>query len=296
MRHFGHERDGISGGSSLNGFTYPAICVVLRARRHRSGGIQIGGSEATIRGLHETGPMAARAKAWMSWSSGKDSTMALDVVRSAGDVEITALLTTVNADANRVAMHAVRRSLLEAQADRLGLPLVIVDIPSPCPNEVYEARMAKAIAAALADGVAHVVFGDLFLRDVRAYREERLDGTGISPIFPLWDRPTDVLAREMLASGLKAVITCIDRAQLHSDFAGRHFDAELLSELPVGVDPCGERGEFHTFVWDGPGFSSPLDIEIGQIVERDGFVFCDVCEPEEMTTPLGSSPEHSPSA
>src|ERR1039457_7216496 len=176
--------------------------------------------------------MAARARAWMSWSSGKDSAMALDVARSGGIVEVTALLSTVNADANRVAMHAVRRSLLEAQADRLGLALVTVDIPSPCSNHIYEARMAKAIAAARADGVAHIIFGDLFLRDVRAYREDRLAGTGISPIFPLWDRPTDVLAREMLASGLKAVITCIDRAQLHSDFAGRHFDAELLSELP----------------------------------------------------------------
>lgn len=159
------------------------------------------------RGLDETGPMGASPKAWMSWSSGKDSAMALDVVRSAYDVEITALLTTVNADADRIAMHAVRRTLLEAQADRLGLPLVIVAIPSPCPNEVYEARMAEAIATALADGVAHVVFGDLFLGDVRAYREERLAGTGISPIFPLWDRPTDVLARAMLESGLKAVIT-----------------------------------------------------------------------------------------
>jgi uncharacterized protein (TIGR00290 family) len=180
----------------------------------------------------------------MSWSSGKDSTMALDVARSGGIVEVTALLSTVNADADRVAMHAVRRSLLEAQADRLGLPLVTVDIPSPCSNEIYEARMAEAMAAARADGVANIIFGDLFLRDVRAYREDRLAGTGISPIFPLWDRPTDVLAREMLQSGLKAVITCVDPAQLGGEFAGRRFDTELLNELPAGVDPCGERGEF----------------------------------------------------
>jgi uncharacterized protein (TIGR00290 family) len=214
----------------------------------------------------------------MSWSSGKDSATALDVVRSEGNVEVTALLCTVNADANRVAMHAVRRSLLEAQADRLGLPLVAVEIPSPCPNEVYEARMAEAVAAAIADDVSHMIFGDLFLRDVRAYREDRLAGTGISPIFPLWDRPTDLLAREMLEAGLKAVITCVDPAQLHGDFAGRRFDAALLSELPAGVDPCGEHGEFHTFVWDAPGFRSPIDVEIGGVVERDGFVFCDVCE------------------
>jgi uncharacterized protein (TIGR00290 family) len=219
----------------------------------------------------------------MSWSSGKDSAMALDVARSGGIVEVTALLSTVNADADRVAMHAVRRSLLEAQADRLGLALVTVDIPSPCSNEIYEARMAEAMAAARADGVANIIFGDLFLRDVRAYREDRLAGTGISPIFPLWDRPTNVLAREMLQSGIKAVITCVDPAQLGGEFAGRRFDTELLNELPAGVDPCGERGEFHTFVWDGPGFRSPIDVEIGQIVERDGFVFCDLSEPKETT-------------
>jgi uncharacterized protein (TIGR00290 family) len=227
--------------------------------------------------------MAARAKAWMSWSSGKDSAMALDVARCGGILEVTALLSVVNADADRVAMHAVRRSLLEAQADRLGLALVTVDIPSPCSNEIYEARMAEAMTAARADGVANIIFGDLFLRDVRAYREDRLAGTGISPIFPLWDRPTDVLAREMLQSGLKAVITCVDPAQLGGEFAGRRFDTELLNELPAGVDPCGERGEFHTFVWDDPGFRSPIDVEIREIVERDGFVFCDLSEPKETT-------------
>jgi len=209
--------------------------------------------------------------------------MALEIARCEGAVEVTALLSTVNADAGRVAMHAVRRTLLEAQADRLGLRLVTVEIPSLCSNEIYEARMAEAMGLAGANGVTQVIFGDLFLRDVRAYREDRLDGTGITAVFPLWDRPTDVLAREMLATGLKAVITCVDPRQLSGEFAGRAFDAELLGELPGGVDPCGERGEFHTFVWDGPGFNSPISIETGQIVERDGFVFCDVTETGQTT-------------
>lgn len=225
-----------------------------------------------------TDAMGLRARAWMSWSSGKDSAMALDVARSADTVEVTALLSTINADADRVAMHAVRRSLLEAQADRLGLPLVTVDIPSQCSIEIYEARMAEAFAAARSQGVAHFIFGDLFLQDVRAYREDRLAGTGVSPLFPLWDRPTHALAREILESGIEAVITCIDQAQLEGRFVGRSFDAGLLAELPPGVDPCGENGEFHTFVWDGPGFASPIEIEIGQVVERDGFAFCDLSE------------------
>ncbi|HUB72262.1 MAG TPA: hypothetical protein VL984_17710 [Acidimicrobiales bacterium] len=220
--------------------------------------------------------MVGRPKAWMSWSSGKDSAMALHKARSEGAVEVTALLTTVNFDAGRVAMHAVRRSLLAAQADRLGLRLFCVEIPSPCPNETYEARMTDAMAAAKEEGVAYVVFGDLFLEDVRAYREEKLAGTGISPLFPLWGLPTGPLARQMLGSGLKAVITCVDPAQLGAEFAGRHFDDKLLTELPAGVDPCGERGEFHTFAWDAPGFSSPIDVEVGPVVKRDDFVFCDL--------------------
>lgn len=227
-------------------------------------------------GLGKTGAMAGRPKAWTSWSDGKDSAMALHKARSEGAVEVTALLTTVNSDAGRVAMHAVQSSLLAAQADRLGLPLVCVHIPSPCSNETYEACMSDAIAAARAEGVAHVVFGDLFFEEVRAYREEKLAGTGISPLFPLWGLPTGPLARQMLGSGLKAVITCVDPAQLGAEFAGRNFDATLLAELPARVDPCGERGEFHTFVQDTPGFCSPIDVEVGQVVERDGFVFCDL--------------------
>jgi len=222
----------------------------------------------------------------MSWSSGKDSTMALAAARSTGNLEVTALLCTVNADAQRVAMHAVRRSLLEAQADRLGLPLVTVDIPAACSNERYETLMAGALEVAGAAGVTCVVFGDLFLQDVREYREAQLAGTGVRPVFPLWNRPTDVLAREMLNSGLEAIVTCVDPARLRGDFAGRSFDAKLLSELPTGVDPCGENGEFHTFVWDGPGFRSPIDVRTGQVVERDGFVFCDVFESREKTAPF----------
>ncbi len=214
----------------------------------------------------------------MSWSSGKDSAMALAAVRAKGEVEVTALLCTLNADADRVAMHAVRRSLLEAQAARLDLPLLTVEIPKNCPIALYEDRMGRAIATAHAEGVKHVIFGDLFLQDVRAYREERLAGTCVSPMFPLWGRQTAALAQEMLASGVKAIITCVDPTKLDGEFAGRRFDAQLLRRLPGGVDPCGENGEFHTFVWDSPGFASPIDLGIGEVVERDGFVFCDLVE------------------
>jgi uncharacterized protein (TIGR00290 family) len=217
-----------------------------------------------------------RARAWMSWSSGKDSIFALHTARRDGTVEIAGLLTTMNHDADRVAMHAVRRELVEAQADRLGLPLHPVEIPSPCRNEVYEARMAAALTAAVADGVNRFIFGDLFLDDVRAYRERMLAGTGVAPWFPLWGRSTSELAREMIDAGVRAVLTCVDPAQLPSVFVGRSFDEELIADLPDGVDPCGERGEFHTFVWDGPGFRAPIGIKVAEVVERDGFVFCDV--------------------
>jgi Predicted ATPases of PP-loop superfamily len=172
--------------------------------------------------------------------------------------------------------HAVRRTLFEAQAERLGLPLHVVEIPSPCPDDVYAARMTDAMTTARGAGIEQIVFGDLFLQDVRAYRERNLAGTGITPVFPLWGRPTDLLARDMLAAGVRAVLTCIDPNVLPSDFSGRAFDETLLADLPDGVDPCGERGEFHTFVWDAPGFSSPIDIEIGETVSRDGFVFRDI--------------------
>lgn len=212
----------------------------------------------------------------MSWSSGKDSTLALAVAREDLDVDVVALLTTVNESADRVAMHAVRRTLLQAQADRLGLTLVTVDLPSPCPNEVYEQRMTDAVAKAQADGITEIVFGDLYLADIRAYRETMLSGTGIAPIFPIWERPTAALARDMIDRGVRAIITCVDPRVMPREFAGRAFDASFLADLPSHVDPCGENGEFHSFVWDGPGFSSPIDVTTGEIVERDGFVFADV--------------------
>lgn len=221
-------------------------------------------------------------RAWMSWSTGKDSAFALHEARSAGEVEVTGLLTTVNSSADRVAMHAVRRALLEAQADALGLPLHVVELPWPCPNERYEQEMAGAMAAAAAAGVEQMIFGDLFLDDVRAYREQNLAGTGIAPLFPLWQRPTATVAGEIIASGIRAVLTCVNPAQAPRELAGRWYDADLLRELPPGVDPCGERGEFHTFVADGPGFAHPLDVTVGETVERDGFVFTDVL-PEPIT-------------
>jgi uncharacterized protein (TIGR00290 family) len=212
----------------------------------------------------------------MSWSSGKDSAFALHVARVKCVVDVRALLVTINGEADRVAMHAVRRSLLEMQAQRLGLPLHIVEIPSPCPNEVYEARMAAAVSAAREAQIDRIVFGDLFLEDVRAYRERNLAGSGITPVFPLFGRPTDLLAREMIAAGVRAVLTCVDPVVLPAELLGRSFDEKLLAEFPESVDSCGERGEFHTFAWDAPGFSSPIDIELGEIVSRDGFAFRDV--------------------
>lgn len=212
----------------------------------------------------------------MSWSSGKDSTMALAAARRDSDIDVVGLLVTMNSSADRVAMHAVRHSLVESQAERLGLPLTVIEIPQHCSNETYELKMAQAIDAALLDGVEHFVFGDLFLEDVRRYRETQLHGTGIAPLFPLWGLPTDAFARTVVASGVHAVITCVDPQQLSPSFVGRCFDSELIDEFPAGVDHCGERGEFHTFAFDGPGFSSTIDVEIGEVVERDGFVFCDV--------------------
>jgi uncharacterized protein (TIGR00290 family) len=192
------------------------------------------------------------------------------------EANIVGLLTTMNASANRVAMHAVRRSLVETQAERLGLPLHVIEIPEHCTNEIYEEKMSLAIHAAVEDDVRHFIFGDLFLEDVRRYREDQLERTDISPLFPLWGMPTDVLATSLINDGVRAVITCVDPKQMSPAFVGRTFDAEFLSELPSGVDPCGERGEFHTFVFDAPGFSSPIDVRVGEIVDRDGFVFCDV--------------------
>ena len=215
-------------------------------------------------------------KILVSWSSGKDSAWTLHAIRQRRLGTPAALLTTINEAADRVAMHAVRAEVLRMQADAAGLPLVTVSIPSPCPNEVYEERMAEACRAAVADGFTHVAFGDLFLEDVRRYREERLAGTGLTPIFPLWGQPTGELAEEMIAGGLEARLTCVDPRVLPGGFAGRAFDRALLGDLPSGVDPCGERGEFHTCVTAGPMFAQALDVRVGVTVSRDGFVFADV--------------------
>jgi uncharacterized protein (TIGR00290 family) len=215
-------------------------------------------------------------KVLLSWSSGKDSAWALHVLRSDPRVHVAGLLTTFNEAVDRVAMHAVRRELVEAQAEAAGLPLVRVAIPSPCPNEIYEERMRDAVSRAVADGFTHVAFGDLFLEDVRRYREERLAGTGLQPIFPLWGKPTQALAHEMIAGGLEAILTCVDPRVLDRAFAGRRYNSALLGDLPSTIDPCGERGEFHSFCCAGPMFSTPIPVETGIVVERDGFVFADV--------------------
>jgi uncharacterized protein (TIGR00290 family) len=214
--------------------------------------------------------------AWMSWSTGKDSAYALHVAREELGVEIVALLTTVTADHDRVSMHAVRRELLEQQAERLGLPLEVAEIPTPCSNAEYERRISASLAEGRAAGLDRIVFGDLFLEDIRAYREDRLEGTGITPIFPLWQRDTRSLAAEMLEVGIRARVTCVDPGQLDPAFVGREFDRAFLDDLPPAADPCGERGEFHTFAFDGPGFGAPIDVVTGDVVERDGFVFADL--------------------
>jgi uncharacterized protein (TIGR00290 family) len=198
------------------------------------------------------------------------------VLRQRNEVEVVGLLTTVNQAADRVAMHAVRSELLREQAAAVGLPLHAVGIPWPCSNADYEAAMSAALQRAKEDQIAVMAFGDLFLEDIRRYRVEKLTGTGIEPSFPIWGIPTDQLAREMIAGGLRARLTCVDPKQLDARFAGREFDSALISELPNGVDPCGEHGEFHTFSYDGPMFNRPVPVRNGELVTRDGFVFADL--------------------
>ena len=218
----------------------------------------------------------SKPKALISWSSGKDSAFSLHEVRRAGDYEIVGALTTVTETFERVSIHGVRRDILRAQCEAAGLPQIIVPIPYPCPNETYEARMGEAIARAVREGVTHMIFGDLFLTDIRAYREQKLAGTGITPVFPLWDRPTLPLAQAMIESGLEAYLATVDLKKLPAEFAGRRFDARLLADLPSGVDACGENGEFHTCVVAGPMFSHRLPVTAGERVERDGYAYCDL--------------------
>ncbi|MGA2736274.1 MAG: ATP-binding protein [Bryobacteraceae bacterium] len=212
----------------------------------------------------------------LSWSSGKDSAWALHLMRSQMGADIAGLLTTFNQSADRVAMHAVRRKLLQAQAAAAGLPVRALELPWPCSNEEYESRMAEACRAAVADGFEAIAFGDLFLRDIREYRERKLAGSGLEPLFPLWEIPTPDLAREMIRSGLRARITCVDKKQLDASFAGREFDAVLLGDLPPHADPCGENGEFHTFAYAGPMFAHPIPVVAGELRDADGFVFADL--------------------
>lgn len=216
-------------------------------------------------------------KILLSWSSGKDSAWTLHVLNQRHPGAVQGLLTTVNESVDRVAMHGVRRELLAAQAVAVGLPLHVVPIPDPCPNEVYVARTRAAAGAAVAGGFTHVAFGDLFLEDVRRYREESLAGTGLTPVFPLWGVPTRPLAREMMAAGVKAVLSVVDTRALDPSLAGREFDEPLLDELGPGIDPCGENGEFHTFVYAGPMFQHALAVGLGTVVTRERFVFRDIC-------------------
>lgn len=212
----------------------------------------------------------------LSWSSGKDSAWSLHLLRQQGEYEIAGLLTTFNQQANRVAMHAVRRELVEAQAKAAGVPLWAVDLPSACSNADYESIMKKQCSAAVRSGIECIAFGDLFLRDIREYREKQLQGSGLTPIFPVWGIPTDELARTMIGAGLKAKLTCVDSQCLSPEFVGREFDERLLSDLPPQIDPCGEYGEFHSFVYAAPIFRHELRVTLGEIVTRDRFVFADL--------------------
>ena len=217
-----------------------------------------------------------RPKALIAWSSGKDSAWALHVVRQSGDYDVGGALTTVNRTFARVAMHGVRQQLLEMQIVAAGLKPVLVHIPHPCTNDIYEQAMAEAVAQAKTDGITHIIFGDLFLEDIRAYRVEKLKETGITPVFPLWLKPTDALARDMIAGGLQAHLATVDLKKLSADFAGRCFDDALLGDLPPGIDPCGENGEFHSFVCAGPMLSRPIPVRVGETVTRDGFAYADL--------------------
>jgi uncharacterized protein (TIGR00290 family) len=218
----------------------------------------------------------------LSWSSGKDSAWAFHLLKQQEGLHISGLVTTFNKAADRVAMHAVRRSLVEAQADRIGTPLWRIELPWPCSNADYEEIMRGVVNRALSAGVEAFAFGDLFLQDIRDYRQKQLSGTGLEALFPLWGIPTRDLARDMISAGVKAKVTCVDPSKLDRSFAGCDFDHAFLERLPKEVDPCGENGEFHTFVSDAPFFSSPVGVRLGEIVDRDGFVFADLISSEEV--------------
>lgn len=230
----------------------------------------------TERGSESGAPKQPRPKALISWSSGKDSAFALHQVRLAGEFDVVGALTTVNEAFDRVSIHGVRQEILRAQCEAARLPLRIVPIPYPCPNEIYEARMAEAVARAVGEGITHIIFGDLFLAEIRAYREQKLAGSGLTPLFPLWHRPTWPLARAMIESGIEAYVSTVDLGKLPVEFAGRKFDLQLLGDLPAGIDPCGENGEFHTCVAAGPIFSGALALIAGERVQRDGYAYCDL--------------------
>ncbi len=221
-----------------------------------------------------------RKRTLLSWSSGKDSAWALHVLRQDPQIELAGIFTTINAKYQRVAMHAVRLSLLKLQAEAAGLPLQLIEIPDPCSNEEYESAMQQFVEGAIAQKIECMAFGDLFLQDIREYRERHLNGTGISPIFPLWNKPTDKLAVEMLDAGVRAIITSVDPRKMPSHFIGREWSKSLLAELPAGVDPCAENGEFHTIVIAGPMFRRTIPVQVGETVEREGFFFADVLPSE----------------
>jgi uncharacterized protein (TIGR00290 family) len=226
--------------------------------------------------IFRTGNCIDMKRTLLSWSSGKDSAWSLHLLRQQNEHEIVGLVTTFNQAANRVAMHAVRRSLVEAQAGAAAIPLWGVDLPHPCSNADYECIMKEVCRAAVQSGIECIAFGDLFLTDIRAYREKQFENSGLQPIFPVWGIPTRELARSMIKSGVHAKLTCVDPERLAPEFIGREFDEKLLSDLPPGIDPCGENGEFHTFVYAGPMFARKLPVEVGEIVSRDGFVFADL--------------------
>jgi uncharacterized protein (TIGR00290 family) len=220
--------------------------------------------------------MAKLPQALIAWSSGKDSAWALHEVRRTGEYQVVGALTMVTDGFGRVSMHGVREELLQTQLAAAGLEPLVVRIPYPCPNEIYEREMAAAIAAAKARGISHIIFGDLFLEDIRAYREKQLAGSGITPVFPLWLKPTAALAREMIDAGVEAHLAVVDLKKLPAGLAGRRFEPALLDELPAGTDPCGENGEFHSFVSAGPMLKGKIDVKVGATVERDGFAFADL--------------------